>query len=130
MDNDNITVYFRETPNAFLENEGFVGIPLHAQLPMNGSQVDVMLSVTFINQTAINPDDYRYNVTEYTFAKTSNDTATVYLHIGIVDDFMVEHNETFGVEVSTMQPRVKIMDSMNINVTILNDDGEEAQMLI
>ena len=76
------------------------------------------------------PDDYDYSVTDYTFANTSNDTATVYLHIDIFDDDIVERNETFRIEVSTMQPRVKIMDSMNINVTILNDDGEEARMSI
>jgi hypothetical protein len=130
IDNDNITVYFQDTKKTFWENEGFVGIPLYADLPINGSQVDVVLSVVSINQTAIDPDDYDYNVTDYTFANTSNNTAKVYLQINIVDDFMVERNETFGIEVSTMQPRVKIMDSMNINVTILNDDGEEARMSI
>ena len=53
MDNDNITVYFQDKPNAFLENEGCVRVPVHANLPTNGSQVDVMLSVVFTNQTAI-----------------------------------------------------------------------------
>jgi uncharacterized OB-fold protein len=123
MDNDNITIYFQEARSEVSENIGSLAIPLHVCLPTNGSQVDVTLQINITDINATDPDDYRSNMTNYKLARTSNGTATVQVFVDIVNDHMVERSETFCIEVHTPLPRVTIANCMN--VSILNDDGEE-----
>ena len=48
--------------------------------------------------------------------------------VTIVDDNTVEMNEEFSVQISSMNPRIIVQESM-ANVTITDDDGESERKL-
>ena len=53
IDNDNITIYFQNTPNEISENRRSIKVPLYVDLPLNGSQVEVILLVNISDETAM-----------------------------------------------------------------------------
>ena len=73
------------------------------------------------------PDDYSALQSLLTFTPGVNvSCATV---VPIIDDAVVEDNQTFNVVLSTEDPNV-LLDPASATVTIVDNDGEIAYLLI
>jgi hypothetical protein len=121
VDNDEIDIYFQRSVYEFSEKIEKNEVPIHARLPMLGSQAEVVLKIQVTEENAINFVDYHLNWTNYTLDSTSNNSVTIPLYIHIVNDTIVEFDEIFHIQLKATQPRVNIVNSTK--VTILNDDG-------
>ena len=86
-----------------------------------GNNDDYTFIVTILHTAA--PDDYSAQQNPLTFTPGVNvSCATV---VPIVDDAVLEDNQTFSVVLSTEDPNVSL-DPASATVTIVNNDGEIA----
>ena len=87
--------------------------------------MSMQMNVIILHTAA--PDDYSALQNPLTFTPGVNvSCATV---VPIIDDAVLEDNQTFGVVLSTEDPNV-LFDPASASVTIVDNDGEIAYLLM